>query len=113
MKSVMITRVELETQSHDHCLVDFVFDNAGTIPTRGFSLEKDEPLMIQLNDIEVDMNEFIKVYKENKNLRAEVGLAIEALKFYAADENYHTHGTQILKDNGKIAKECLNALCQV
>lgn len=114
MKSIMITRVELGTKSHDRCLVDFALDYAGTIPARGFSLEKDEPLMIRLNDIEVDMNEFIKVYKENKLLRAKLGLAIEALKFYSDSDCYKKFGgdnlSEIEEDCGDVASEILEEI---
>jgi hypothetical protein len=112
MKGVMISRVKLERE--DRCLVDFVLDNAGITYERAFSLKKDEPLMIRLNDVEVDMNEFVGAYKENKILRAKLGLAIEALKFYADSDCYERFGrydmSEIDEDGGETARNVLEEI---
>lgn len=50
----------------------------------------------------------------NKEVLKRLDATIEALKFYAAEENYYMHGTygktNVRDDNGKIAREVLNAL---
>lgn len=96
MKGVMISRVKLERE--DRCLVDFALDNAGTIPARSFSLKKDEPLMIRLNDAEFDMNDFVEVYKENKILRSKLNRVIDALKFYADSDCHERFGRYNLSE---------------
>lgn len=54
------------------------------------------------------------VCRDNGKLQYQLEVAIEALKFYAADENYHMHGTygntNVRNDNGKIAKEALEEI---
>lgn len=61
----------------------------------------------------------LKKYEEelehdNSELQHKLDMAIEALKFYAADENYHMHGTygntNVRNDNGKIAREALEEI---
>lgn len=58
----------------------------------------------EIHDLET---ETLKLKQQNRKL-------IEALKFYAADENYYMHGTygntNVREDNGKIAKEALKEI---
>lgn len=58
--------------------------------------------------------EILKLREQNKKLRQKLNKAKEVLKFYAADENYHMHGTygntNVRNDNGKIAKEALKEI---
>lgn len=73
-------------------------------------------IQMSLEDLFKIANKEVKAYSES--LEHEVGelqwkldQAIEALKFYAADENYYMHSeygnTNVRNDKGKIAKEAL------
>lgn len=74
---------------------------------------------MSLADLKEIANGELRAYSEelehdNSELQHKLDMAIEALKFYAADENYHMHGTygntNVRNDNGKIAKEALKEI---
>lgn len=64
--------------------------------------------------VTVEKKVFDTLQKNNLDLMERLEIAKEALKFYAADENYYMHGTygntNIRNDNGKIAKEALKEI---
>lgn len=76
-------------------------------------------IKMSLEDLYKIADREVKAYSESLehevgNLQWKLEQAIEALKFYAADENYYMHGTygntNVRNDNGKIAKEALNSI---
>lgn len=64
--------------------------------------------------VTIEKKVFDVLQKNNLDLMAKLNKAIEALKFYAADENYYMHGTygntNVRNDNGKFAKEALKEI---
>jgi hypothetical protein len=76
-------------------------------------------VQMSLEDLYKIADKEVKAYSESLehevgNLQWKLEQAIEALKFYAADENYNMHGTygntNVRNDNGKIAKEALKEI---
>lgn len=64
--------------------------------------------------VTIEKKVFDTLQKNNLDLTKKLEKAKEALKFYAAEENYYMHGTygntNVRNDNGKIAREVLDAL---
>lgn len=76
-------------------------------------------VQMSLEDLYKIADKEVKAYSESLehevgNLQWKLEQAIEALKFYAAEENYHMHetygNTNVSNDNGKIAKEALKEI---
>ena len=56
----------------------------------------------------------VEIETKEAKLLVKIDTLAEALRFYAADENYHMHdtygNTNVRNDNGKIAREALKEI---